>query len=313
MSSISFTDAQYQAAAARYIASGSYPSWWGSMIQGLNTTGSVAAPTITDTRYQQAVNAGQAAQQAYLSRIPQPGAGSVAPQNWVVNANSRGQVYYTDTVSGQVIPVPNWMRADGVYTNSVTGQQTIMPPPLPSPSVSQAPVQSATPTLNDVSNYLSNLLKGSAGSTKLTYAQLAAQAAASADAQWLSGIRPYTVGSATVNPLQPYLLPGSSGSGSYRYGSAPTPPVRTYPSTTGSDSRGISTDWMFQGQGSGVNTPITSDEAKGVQKSTDIDSITYFASINDEPRANGPITTLLDLVNRDQQENDLFPLRTEVT
>ena len=287
------------------------------MIQGLNTSGSVAAPTTADTRYQQAARDAQAAQQAYLAQVPQPRAGSAAPQNWVVNANSRGQVFYSDTVSGQVIPVPNWMRADGIYTNSATGQQTSTPPPFPSQSGSQLPViQRATPTLNDVSNYLSNLLKGSAGSTKLTYAQLAAQAAASADAQWLSGIRPYTIGSTTVNPLQPYLLPGSSGPGSYRYGSAPAPPVRTYPSTTGSGSletRGISTDWMFEGQGSGVNTPITSDEAKGVQKSTDIDSITYSASINDEPRANGPITTLLDLVNRDQQENDLFPLRTEVT
>ena len=306
---ITFTDAQYQAAAARYIASGNYPSSWGSMIQGLTTTGSVAAPTTPDIRYQQAATAAQAAQQAYLSQIRQTGAGS-ARQNWVVDANSRGQVFYADTVSGQVIPVPDWLRSGSVFTNSATGQQTTTPPPFPSDAGSQPPpVQSATPTLNDVSNYLSNLLSGSGASTKLTYAQLAAQAGASADAQWLSGIRPYLAGGSTVNPFGAY-----SGSGSSSYGSAPAPPTRTYPSTTGSiDSRAISTDWMFQEQGSDVNTPITSDEAKGVQKSTDIDSITYSASINDEPRANGPITTLLDLVNRDQQENDLFPLRTEVT
>jgi len=76
---------------------------------------------------------------------------------------------------------------------------------------------------------------------------------------------------------------------------------------------GISTSGMFRGQGSGVNTPITTDEARNIQKSTDIDSITYSASINDEMKASGPITTLLDLVNRDQQENDLFPMRTEMT
>ena len=311
---LTFTDAQYQAAAAQYIASGSYPSSWGSLIQGLNTSGSVATPTTADVRFQQATSAARDAQQAYLSQIRQPTSGSRAP-NWVVDANSRGQVFYTDTVSGQVIPVQNWLRSGSVFTNSATGEQTTTPPPFPSPeSDSQAPgVQRATPTLNDVSNYLSNLLSKSGSTAKLTYAQLAAQAAGSAGAQWLSGIRPYTSGGNTVNPLEPYLLPGSSSGNSY--GSAPAPPVRTYPSTADSgtlSSRAISTDWMFQGQGS-VNTPITSDQAKNIQVSTDIDSITYSASINDEPKANGPITTLLDLVNRDQQENDLFPLRTEIT
>jgi hypothetical protein len=305
---LTFTDAQYQAAAAQYIASGSYPSWWANSIQGLNTSGSVAPPTTADTRYQQAVTAGQAAQQAYLSRVPQTRTGSVAPPNWSVNTNSRGQVFYTDRVSGQVIPVPNWLRAGSIYTNSATGEQTPNAPPFPSTGSTTPAVQAATPTLNDVSNYLTNLLKGSGSSRTLTYAQLAAQAASSADAQWLSGIRPYAAGSTTVNPFGAYSAPGSS-----RYGSAPAPPKVTYPSTADSSSGRISTEWMFQGQGSGVNTPSTSDQAKGIQVSTDIDAITYSASINDEPRANGPITTLLDLVNRDQQENDLFPLRTEVT
>jgi len=304
---IAFTDAQYQAAAAQYIASGSYPPSWRNMIQGLNTTGSVAAPTPADTRYQQAVTAGQAAQQAYLSRIPQTVVGSAPPQ-WSVEANSRGQVFYRDSVSGQVIPVPNWLRAGTIYTNSATGEQTPNAPPFPSSGSVSPAVQSATPTLNDVSNYLTNLLSGSAAPTQLTYAQLAAQAAGSANAQWLSGIRPYVAGNTTVNPLGTF-----SGSGSYRYGSAPAAPTVTYPSTADSSSRGISTDWMFKGQGSDVNTPITSDQAKGIQVSSDIDAISYSASINDEPRANGPITTLLDLVNRDQQENDLFPLRTEIT
>lgn len=312
-----FTDAQYQAAAAQYIASGNYPSSWATMIQGLNTSGSVATPTTADTRFQQAATTAQTAQQTYLSGIRRSGSGSgSASVNWAVDANSRGQVFYRDTVSGQVIPVPNWLRAEGIYTNSVTGQQTSTPPPLPSGSVlPPQSVQRATPTLNDVSNYLSKLLSGSGSSTKLTYAQLARQAAGSASAQWLSGVRPYLAGGSTINPLAPYLLPGSSPSGSYSYGSAPAPPVQRYPSTTDSGTvnpRAISTDWMFKGQGS-VNTPITTDEAKSIKKSSDIDSIIYSASINAEPKPNGPITTLLDLVNRDQQENDLFPLRTEVT
>jgi len=307
-SAIAFTDAQYQAAAAQYIASGSYPSWWATMIQGLNTSGSVAAPTTADTRYQQAVSAGQAAQQAYLSRLPQTGSGSARPPQWVVNANSRGQVFYSDTVSGQIIPVPNWLRSGAMYTNSVTGEQTPNAPPLPLPESTLPAVQSGTPSLNDVSNYLTSLRSGSGSSRPLTYAQLAAQAAGSANAQWLSGIRPYVAGSTVVNPLGSYSAPEFSS-----YGSAPAPPTVTYPSTATGGTRGISTDWMFQGQGSDVNTPITSDKAKGIQVSSDIDSISYSASINDEPRANGPITTLLDLVNRDQQENDLFPLQTEIT
>ena len=308
-SGTTFTDAQYQAAAAQYIASGTYPPSWGSMIQGLNTAGSVAAPTTADVRFQQAAAAAQAAQQTYLSGIARPTQGS-GSTNWVISASSGGQVYYTDTVSGQVIPVPNWLRAGSVYTNSATGQQTTTPPPFPSSGGSQLAVpQTATPTLNDVSNYLTRLLNGSGPPTKLTYAQLAAQAAGSANAQWLSGIRPSVIGGG-----QGQILPGS-GSGSGTYGSAPAPPVRTYPRTSGSEytGSGQTTQWMFEGQGSDVNTPITTDEAKGIKKSTDIDAITYSASINDEPRANGPITTLLDLVNRDQQENDLFPLRTEVT
>jgi len=307
-SGTTFTDAQYQAAAAQYIASGTYPPSWGSMIQGLNTSGSSAPPTTADVRFQQAATAAQTAQQNYLAGIRQSGPVS-GSTNWIVDANSNGQVFYRDAVSGQVIPVPNWLRAGSIYTNSMTGQQTATPPPLPS-SGSALPIpQTSTPSLNDVSNYLTGLLSRSGPVAQLTYAQLAAQAAASANTKWLSRIRPYLSAGSTDQ-----MLPGS-GSGSYTYGSAPEPPARTYPRTSGSQytGSGETTDWMFKGQGSGVNTPITTDEAKGIQKSTDIDAITYSASINDEPRANGPITTLLDLVNRDQQENDLFPLRTEVT
>ena len=311
---ISFTDAEYQAAAAQYIASGSYPSWWSSKIQGINTSGSsgsIPSPTITDTRFQQAANAAQTAQQTYLAGVRKPGSGSSGSTQWVVNANAQGQVYYADPVSGQIIPVPNWLRAGSMYTNSTTGQKTSTPPPLPSAG-SQAPIiKSATPTLNDVSNYLSKLLNGSgssSGSGQLTYGQLAAQA----NKQYLTGLRPTGSG---ANPLAPYFLPGSSGSGSTKWGSAPGPPTQTYARTSGSGftGSGKTTDWMFKDQGSDVNTAITVDEARNTRTSGDLDAITYKASINDEPKANGPITTLLDLVNRDQQENDLFPLRTEIT
>lgn len=321
---LTFTDAQYQAAAAQYIASGNNPDWWSSQIQGIGSGGSVAPPTTADQRYTQAVNTAATAQTNYIANLRTQGSAAAGSANWKVQANSQGQVYYVDTTSGQIIPVPGWLQAGSIFTNSATGQQTSTPPPFPGSGSSLPPIQTATPSIGDVSNYLRRLLSGSgsgSGSRQLTYAQLAAQAAGSAGAQWLAGIRPYTAGGTTVNPLGSSYLPGSDpqGSGSVSYGSAPAPPTITYPSTSdfgsGSGSRGsrdISTDWMFQGQGS-VNTPTTTDETKSITKSTDIDAITYSASINDEPRANGPITTLLDLVNRDQQENDLFPLRTEVT
>jgi len=422
-SSLSFTDAQLQAAAAQYIASGSYPSWWGSMIKGLSGSGSVAPPTTADIRFQQAAKTATAAQQAYLSAI-KPGSTSTS-NAWLMITRPQGaagveQVYYINTATGEESIVPNWVKqgqgSSTVYTNTLTGAQSGS---APSRVIPAAAPQTATPSVDQVSNYLTNLLSGSSqGSAQpLTYAQLSAQAAGSAQAQWLAGIRPKMVGDvggsvirgsngqlyrttagssglALFNPLQ-------SQSGTAQYGSL-TPPTITYPSTSGSGSfgsRAITTDSMFtdkqfrvtfppppinsglirmnapppvtekkiysvigkslgdftvlpvsSGTGdpddqhvfvlrfdnkgvteelvktalqklnpvsveteSNVNTPTTTDEAKRIQKSTDIDAITYSASINDEPRANGPITTLLDLVNRDQQENDLFPLRTETT
>jgi len=398
-----FTDSQYQAAAAHYISSGSYPSWWSTRIQGLNTSGSVASPTTSDIRYQQAVAAAQISQQNYLSGIRQPTTQQASGSaNWVVGADPRGQVYYRDTVSGQVIPLENWLFAGSKYTNSVTGSQSYTPPPVPPLPVSATAFTAPTaPTLEEVSNYLTGLLDGSGSSKTLTYAQIAAQMAGQANANNLANISMYNVGSTRVDPRQSMYLSGSPGSGPYRQGSIRGPQVPVYPSTSGSGqlgSQAISTDWIFTdkvfrvtfqpppppgvirtnapppvtekrittvlgttlgsflvtpvftgaadgtetnvfildfdskdvteaqittalaslspvsvvGQ-SNVNTPITTDEAKSVQKSTDIESIKYSASINDEPRARGPITTLLDLVDRDQQDNDLFPLRTEIT
>ena len=324
MSGISFTDADYQAAAAQYIASNNYPSWWGSKIQGLNTAGaagSIPPPNFADKQYQQAANTAMQAQANYLANLPAPGSRSPGSAKWTVQANAQGQVYYLDTNSGQIVPVPNWLKAGNVYSNTATGAQTNAPPPFPGAGNSPPPIQPAVPSLGDVSNYLRNLLNGSGSKSQLSYAQLAAMAAGSANAQYLANIRPYRTGSggSLINPLDRYFLPGSqSPQGSSYYGSAPAPPTITYPSTSdfGSGSApgsyGISTDYMFRGLGS-VNTPTTTDETKGVTKSTDIDAITYSASINDELKANGPITTLLDLVDRDQQENDLFPLRTEIT
>jgi hypothetical protein len=426
MSSLSFTEAQLQAAAAKYISSGSYPSWWTTMIQGLRGSGgSVAPPTTADIRFQQAATAAQAAQQAYLSGIRTGSTPTSSP--WAMTTRPQGtpgveQVYYLNTVTGEQSIVPNVVKqlqgGSAIYTNTLTGEQSTSPPSRVEPA---APPQTATPSLDQVSNYLTNLLSGSTPAQPLTYAQLSAQAAGSAQAQWLGGIRPQMVGDAggslirgssgqlfrttsgssglaLFDPLQSQYLPGSATT---TYGSL-TPPTVVYPRTSGSEtygSRAITTDFMFtdkqfrvtfppppinpglvrmnvpppvtekkiysvignalgeftitpvsSGTGdpedqhvfilyfenkgvtaelvkqalaklnpvsveteSSVNTPTTTDETKRIQKSTDIDAITYSASINDEPRANGPITTLLDLVNRDQQENDFFPLRTEVT
>jgi hypothetical protein len=434
-SRVTFTDAQLQAAATKYIASGSYPSWWTTLIQGLRGSGgSVAEPTTADVRYQQAAAAAQAAQQAYLSRIRPTTTSTSDP--WVMVTRPQGapgveQVYYMNTITGEQSIVPNMVKqmqqGSALYTNTLTGSQSRT---APSRVIPAAAPQTATPSLDQVSNYLTNLLSGSAPAQPLTYAQLSAQAAAaaaaqagSAQAQWLSGIRPQMAGDrggsiirgssgqlfrttsgssglALFDPLESQYLPGSATT---RYGSL-TPPTVVYPRTSGSGSesygsRETSTDWMFtdkqfrvtfppppidaglirmnlpppvtedkiysvignslgqytvtpvsSGTGdsddqhvfilyfenkgvtkellnnalaklnpvsieieSNVNTVTTTDETKQIQKSTDIDAITYSASINDEPRANGPITTLLDLVNRDQQENDFFPLRTEIT
>jgi hypothetical protein len=60
---------------------------------------------------------------------------------------------------------------------------------------------------------------------------------------------------------------------------------------------------------------VTQAEARGIRQSSDIDEITYASSINDDidTKPRGQITTLLDLTNRDIQENDLFPLKSEIT
>lgn len=425
--SLSFTDAQMQAAAAQYIASGSYPSSWGSMIQGINTGGSVAQPTTADIRFQQAATAAQTAQQNYLAGIRTGSTSTADP--WVMITKPQGtpgveQIYYLNTVTGQQSIVPNVVKqvqgGATVYINTLSGLQSSV---APSRVIPTAAPQTVTPSLDQVSNYLTNLLTGSAPAAPLSYAQLSAQAAqqaaaqgGSAQAQWLAGIRPNMIGDTGGSSIRGSdgqlfrVALGSNGlvssnplggSGTATYGSL-MPPTITYPSSSGSGSfgsRAITTDWMFTdkifrvtfpppphdaglihvtaappvtdkkidsvlgnslggftitpvspGTGdpndqnvfllhfdnkgvteelvknalqklkpvsvsaeSNVNTVTTTDETKRVQKSTDIDAITYSASINDEPRANGPITTLLDLVNRDQQENDLFPLRTETT
>lgn len=301
---LTYTDAQYQAAAAQYIASGTYPSWWGSKIQGIIPPGSVAnSPNFAAQQYQQAVNTARVAQTNYIARLPNTAPRPAGSGNWVVQANSQGQVYYTNSVTGEIVGVPNWLRSGSIYTNSQTGAQTSTPPPMPVMRTGAGSIGPPTPSVGDVSNYLMNLLSGSGSKTELSYAQLAAKAAASAQATYLSAL-PGFGGPA-----------GPVGSGSYIVGSKKPPPEPSYPRTSGSQftGSGITTSSMFADITPSINAPITVDQARNVQVSTDIESITYSASINDEPKANGPITTLLDLVSRDQQENDLFPLRTEVT
>jgi len=60
-------------------------------------------------------------------------------------------------------------------------------------------------------------------------------------------------------------------------------------------------------------TPITAAKAQNIPTSDDISDIHYEVPVETEKRPLGTIKTLLDLTNREAQENDLFPLGTETT
>ena len=68
----------------------------------------------------------------------------------------------------------------------------------------------------------------------------------------------------------------------------------------------------YFGQNSSLNMPISAVTAQGIPLASDIDAIHYEVPV-DAKIPKGNITTLLDLTNRDLQENDLFPLKTEAT
>ena len=60
-------------------------------------------------------------------------------------------------------------------------------------------------------------------------------------------------------------------------------------------------------------TPITAAAAQGIATSDDINNIKYDSPVDTAKRPLGTIRTLLDLTDRDAQENDLFPLGTNTT
>lgn len=178
-----------------------------------------------------------------------------------------------------------------IYVNTATGQVSKTNP-------SSAPVSvSSTPSIGEVSQYLQSLISAAgSGSSANSALQNAWQAAGSAEANWMAGLGDFRLG---------------SGSGSYVVGSVaakPTSGSAGSPLPSGS-GRSI---LYFDGDKS-ANKVITRDEATDTRTSDDLAAITYSSSINDEPKAAGPIVTLLDLTNRDIQENDIFPIRSEIT
>ena len=76
-----------------------------------------------------------------------------------------------------------------------------------------------------------------------------------------------------------------------------------------SDTRSV----QYFGGNSSIATPITAAEAQNIVTSDDINKIKYDVPVEPTKRPLGTITTLLDLTNRDLQENDLFPLSSETT
>lgn len=269
MSAPPFTPQQLQAAAAAYQAAGSAPPWWGSKLQSLSTSGSVAPPNLQTQQAQQAQRTAAAGQQAWLSRLAgnrqTPSQGS-----WTIATNAQGQQ---------------------VYVNTTTGQTSTTNP--------NAPQTSQTPTVADVSQYLQGLV-ATPGSAPPSGAQLTYQAAGSANANWISGLNEFRLGS------------GSFGSGVYSVPRGSTNPYGSARSGSAIDQGSGRSIRYFDG-GSSPNTATNEDAARNVRRSDDINETTYSSSINDDPKAAGPITTLLDLTNRDIQEDDLFPLRSEIT
>jgi hypothetical protein len=257
-----FTPAQLKAAATAYIAAGSAPSWWGSDLESINTSGSVAPPNFQTQRGQQAVATAAGAQAAWLAGL-QSQSQAKSQGSWIVANDSQGRQIYVNTATGKT---------------SATDPGSATKPPA-----------SSTPTVGDVSQYLRSLLTAGSGSAPPSSYQLTSQAAGSANIQRLAGLNEYRLGSGslgsyTVGSAIPYVPPGSTQSGSF-----------------------------YNAGSLGSATKINQDAAKNTRRSDDLNDITYSSSINDESKASGPITTLLDLTNRDIQEDDLFPLRSEIT
>jgi hypothetical protein len=298
-----FTDAQYQLAAKAYLAAGgsAVPSWWGTIMEQLqgSRTGSAPPPPTTQTvQTQQATTVAAAAQQRWLAGLrtsrPSGPAGS-AISSWVMATDADGNNVYIQYVNGQA-----------------TGKTSFT-----DPGSTSAPPASSTPTVGDVSAYLSKLITAARGSSgSLSEAELAALAAGTADRTWLAGLSRYRLQQSGSGSGAFYTLGGSrfGGSDTISFGSVMPRGTSTGSSVSeaaGSDVRSIG----YFGGDSSANTAITSDEARGIRRSEGAAGSTpvYSTSISAEPKAMGPITTLLDLTNRDLQENDIFPIRSEIT
>jgi len=146
--------------------------------------------------------------------------------------------------------------------------------------------------------------------------QLAALAAGTADKTWLAGLSKFRLQQSGSGSGASYTLGGSrfGGSGSISFGSVMPRGTSTGSGSgeaAGSDVRSIG----YFGGDKSANTAITSDEARGIRRSEgEAGSVPIYSTpISAEPKAMGPITTLLDLTNRDLQENDIFPIRSEIT
>jgi len=274
-----FTEAQLRDAAYAYAQAGSAPSWWGSQIQALSTAGSTAQPTFQTQVAQQAAKTAATAEAAWLAGVKQQ-VPTQSQGSWVVATNSQGQQIYVNTGTGQISKTdPNGPTA--------------------------GPKLSSTPSVGDVSQYLQGLISAAgSGTDSVSAVQKAWQAAGSADAAWIAGLGDFRLGSAALGSL-----------GSYTLGSVPGATANPYGSASGGSAydHGSGRSLLYFDGDKSINTVITRDEAKNTRTSDDLDKITYSSSINNEPKAAGPIVTLLDLTNRDIQENDLFPLRTEIT
>ena len=276
--SIKYTDAEYQQAAAFYSQRGSAPSWWGSRIQSLNAGTSPAAPSNRDIQTATVTSTAAATQAAWMSGLTTNREGSSPSSgstSWITSKNAQGQTIYINTLTGETS-----------RTNPVTNP----PPP---------PAQPAYPSIGEVSKYLNTLFaagSGSGSSLPRTAGQLAANAAGSANTAWIAGNQAYRLGSGSL--------------GSYGVGSIPAPlTTTTAGSGSGSGSSqdtGSGRSMMYFAGDNTINTVITKDEARNIDTSDNTPS---------EPRRPppGPIVTLLDLTNRDVQENDIFPISTDTT
>jgi hypothetical protein len=324
VSSGSFTNAQMQAAAAA--AGPAAQTGFGAQIQAYQAAqrGSAVAPVQPATPGQQAAAVASAAQIAWLQKLGGStlaamsiGAGAGAggsPPNSSVPTISQVSSYLSGLLAagsgGTTTPAApiktamsvqdakaqlSWLNSQGSAANlSAFRVAPGSVPPSSWPQISQIKTylqgviaaggsgSSSGSTLSVADAQAQLAWLNSQGSTVNLYANLFAQSTAgSATGPSLADIKAY---------LQSIIAGGGSGSGSS--------------GSKGPTSKGSSGSTSSGSKGSTNVTQITADEAYGIES-------TYPATTLKRPL--GDITTLLDLTNRDLQENDLFPLKSEIT